>query len=214
MLGLYSLGRAPLGALMQTYSVPAPVEDSFDASATLLAQYANSPVIIAMVQRYADQLNVGALFDQFYNDVWNLDTCGTYGLDRWGRVLNVKRTLTIPDSETYIGFEGQTTGQNWNHGIWYRGADATTNVSLDNETYRRVLNAKARFNICDGSIASINQILIDLFPGYGNCYVVDGLDMTMEYHFGGTLSLVDYAIASQDNILPRPAGVAATITQG
>ena len=68
-------------------------------------------------------------------------------------------------------------------------------------------------NICNGSIPAINQILMFIFPGMGNCYVTDGGNMTMSYTFGADLSAVQVAIITQTGILPRPAGVSATIVQ-
>lgn len=190
---------------------PAPGLPAFDVVATVIAQYANSPVLLAVVQHFAEWLDGARLFDDFFAKVWNLDTAEGWGLDVLGRIVGVSRIVNVPAVGEYIGFDGQPTAQNWGHGVWYKGASATDNVVLTDAVYRRVIEAKARANICDGSVPAINRILMALFPGYGNCYVKDNGDMTIEYHFGATLSPVDYAIASQEGLLPKPTGVAVSI---
>ena len=53
--------------------------------------------------------------------------------------------------------------------------------------------------------------MMNLFPHRGNCYVVDGLNMTMQYFFAFPLSPVELAIVSQSGVLPKPVGVSATV---
>jgi len=211
-----SLARFPIAAEAIaanpiTTPAPAPGVPAFDVLATVISQYANSPVLLAVVLKFAEWLDAGRLFDDFFRKVWDLDTAEGWGLDVLGRIVGASRIINIPAGGTFIGFEGQTTAQNWGHGVWYKGASATNNVALADPIFRRVIEAKARANICDGSSQSINRILMALFPGYGNCYVKDNGDMTMEYHFGAPLSPVDYAIASQEGLLPKPTGVAVSI---
>ena len=47
-----------------------------------------------------------------------------------------------------------------------------------------VIFAKAAANITDCSIPAINQILLNLFPSRGNCYVVDGPNQAETQAFG------------------------------
>jgi hypothetical protein len=125
-----------------------------------------------------------------------------------GRVLNVA-------TGTYFGFTGPSgaSGDPYNQSPFYSGAPTTSNYALSDDGFRTLIYAKAAANITDGSVASINQILLTLFPGRGNCYVVDNLDMTMIYHFEFILTPVEAAIVSQSGVLPKPAGVSATIVQ-
>jgi len=55
------------------------------------------------------------------------------------------------------------------------------------------------------------QILLNLFPGRGNCYVVDNLDMTFTFKFLFTLSLVELFIVQSSGALPQPAGVSFNV---
>jgi hypothetical protein len=192
----------------------APVTKSgFDVDRTVISQYANSPAILAIVHNFASYVDPTTNFDAFYDMVWNVDTAQGYGLDVWGRIVGVSRVLHLPDGSKYLGFHEATDGHSFGEGIFYSGGTVTTNFSLADPFFRRLILAKALSNISDGSIAGINQILINLFGSYGNCYVIDNGDMTMVYSFGSTLSVVDFAIVSQSGILPRPCGVAVTVQQ-
>jgi hypothetical protein len=95
---------------------------------------------------------------------------------------------------------------------FYNGQVINENFLLSDEGFRTLIYAKAFANICDGSISAINQILLTLFPGRGNCYVQDNLNMTMTYVFRFKLTPVESAIVSESGILPRPASVFSTVT--
>ncbi|CAE6869144.1 hypothetical protein R75461_08473 [Paraburkholderia nemoris] len=58
---------------------------------TLLAQYANSPTITAMLDCLNQDIGPHAGLDAFYDTIWNVATALGYGLDVWGRIVNVKR---------------------------------------------------------------------------------------------------------------------------
>lgn len=216
MLGAYSLGQAPLAASLRTQAVEKGYEGfvDFDVLATVISQYRDSPIIMALVQYMGAWLDGQVYDDFFYKNVWDLTQARDFGLDILGRIVGARRTLSIPEPGVYIGFDGQPTAQNWGHGIWNRGASATANVRLEDATYRRVILAKARANVSSCTIPDLNSILMLLFPEYGNSYVKDNADGTYVLHFGATLSAVDYAIISQEGLLPRPAGKRFTIEQG
>jgi hypothetical protein len=90
--------------------------------------------------------------------------------------------------------------------VWGRIVGVGRVLQVNIVGYRVLVKAKALANICDGSIPAINQILLLLFPGRGNCYVADG-DMLMTYTFEFPLTPVEGAIVAQSGILPRTAGV-------
>jgi hypothetical protein len=153
-------------------------------------------------------------FDAFFKFCWDVDTAVGYGLDRLGRVVGVSRVLHLPSTGVYFGFDQASDAEPFDQAPFYSGAaQLTTNYNLGDDAYRKLILAKALANISDGSIPSINQILMNLFSDYGDCYVTDGGDMTMTYTFGSTLSAVDFAIVAQSGVLPKPCGVAATIVQ-
>lgn len=182
----------------------------FDYTKTLISQYANSPILVSLIQNMADAIDQTVNFDEFYEQVWNIETAAGWGLDVWGRIVGVSRVLHVPTPGTYLGFQQAASASPFGFGIWYGLGTTTNNYALTDDAYRRLILAKAALNITDCAIPSINQIIMTLFPGYGNSYVRDDGGMALTYVFGATLSPVDFAIVTQSGVLPRPVGVAAS----
>ena len=189
---------------------------------TVLSQYANSPTIMQLLSNMSAYLDPGVNIDAFYQLVWNVATAQGYGLDVWGRIVGVSRVLEIATVD-YFGLENSAgsaaSGLPFNQAPFYQSGAVTSNYALLDGPYLALILAKALFNICNGTIQAINQILVNLFgsagplPVTGNCYCTDGLDMTMTYTFGSTLNPVQTAIVFQSGVLPRPCGVAASVVQ-
>lgn len=193
-----------------------------DPRSVVISQYANSPVLLALLDALGQAIDRLALFNTFYDAIWNVLTANSHGLDIWGRIVGVSRNLYIPPGDAptppdYLGFKGMTDAESFGSGIFYSSSGLTTggphapNFSVTDLVYRRLILAKAALNITNGSIPAINAILIALFPGYGNVWVRDNADMTMTFVFGAALSTVDYAIVTQSGVLPKPAGVSFAV---
>ena len=211
MQGYDPLGSNPLGSSGDTYLPAEP--GNFDWFATLISQYANSPVILALLGSCAEFLDPTADIERFYKLIWNVDTAQGYGLDVWGRIVGVNRILQVSTGEEYLGFDGDTEAVGFNQAPFYSGNVLTQNNALSDNAYRTLIFAKAFANITDGSVASANALLRILFPAHGNCYMRDNGDMTITWVFGVTLSPVENSIVAQSGVLPKPAGVSATISQ-
>lgn len=191
---------------------------------TIISQYANSPILLTLINGLNVYIDPSYNFDQFYLHIWNIASADGYGLDVWGRILGVSRTLNISTGTPYLGFEQQTEAYPFDQAPFYdalTSGSATTNFNLSDPSFLTLLYAKALANITNGSIPAINQILINLFvagvPGRtGNAYCTDGGNMTMTYTFHGlspALTSVELAIIGQSGVLPRPCGVSATVVQ-
>jgi hypothetical protein len=180
---------------------------------TILSQYGQSPVINALIGAFNQWIDPSSNIDQFYSDIWDIDTATGIGLDIWGRIVGVGRVLKVNTAGGFFGFAeaGNVSANPFNSAPFYSGQLINSNYILNDAGYRTLILAKALANICDGSIQAINQILVLLFPGRGNCYVVDGLNMTMQYVFTFALSPVEAAIVGQSGILPRMTGVSSTV---
>lgn len=202
-IGQFQIGVSPLGTI-----------PPFDFWVTVLSQYGNSERLTDLIDLYNQAHDQTANFDNFYDFVWNIQTAKGHGLDVWGRILGVPRTLQLPGNVGYFGFEeAGTSWTGFGQSPFYTGGGITSNYDLSDEDYRVVLLAKAASNICDGSIVAINAILMTLFQGLGRCYVTDGQDMTMTYTFEFPLTQVQVGIVETAGVLPKPAGVAATVVQ-
>lgn len=201
-IGVFKIGTSPIGTI-----------SPFDWWQTCLSQYGNSNILTTLCNNMAQYVDQTANFDEFYDVIWNVDTAQGVGLDIWGRIVGVSRTvaLTIP-SQPYLGFEEAGTPSlltPFGQAPFFSGEPTATNFTLTDDAYRPLVLAKALANICDGSIPATNQILINLF---GQGYVTDGGNLTMTYTFPEALSATQTAIANS-GVIPRPSGVAVTIVQ-
>jgi hypothetical protein len=208
---------------------------------TVIAQYANSPGLIGIIGSFAAAVDQSANIDAFYRLVMNIDSAVEYGLDCWGRIVGVTRTLYVPDVKWFGFSQGAPNSVGFGQGPFYAGESLNNNYRLADNSYRTLIFAKAMANISDGSIPSINKILMALFPGRGNCYCTDAPmavpyfgfsqgapgsvgfgqgpfymgegfgGMTMTYTFEFPLSNIELAIVQQSGVLPKPTGVAARV---
>lgn len=184
-------------------------------SETVISQYDQAPTLNAWIEAFNQWIDPEKNIDEFFDRVWNIDTAIGYGLDVWGRILGIGRVIAVADGN-YWGFNEATDADTYGPGgesPFYSGQKLTSNVMLDDQGFRTLLLAKAAANICDGSIPGINQILLMLYAGRGNCYVVDNLDMTMTYKFEFAMTPLEQSIAIAAGILPKPAGVTAAVVQ-
>lgn len=183
--------------------------------ATIQKEYANSPILTKLIRNMNQYLDQTINFDAFFYNIWDIDTASGYGLDVWGRIVGVTRVLDVPGEDQYFGFNEADDDSivGFNQAPFYNGEATTSNFSLTDDSFRTMIFAKALANISNGSIQSINQILMNLFGSQGQCWCTDGLNMTMTYTFAFALSPVDQAIVAQSGVLPRPPGVSASIVQ-
>ena len=201
-IGKFIIGVSPIGTIIP-----------FDYWNTILSQYANSATLTALIGDFDAWLDQTQNFDLFFDSIWNVNTAQGVGLDVWGRIVNVSRTLTVQAGSFFDFEESGVSGTTFGQAPFYSGGGITSNYQLSDSAYRQLIFAKALANISDGSIPSINQILLALFPNRGNCYVADGNNMTLAYTFNFSLSPVEAAIVSSSGVLPKPVGVLASVVQ-
>ncbi|MCW3101263.1 MAG: hypothetical protein JWL77_6881 [Chthonomonadaceae bacterium] len=199
-IGLFTIGISPIGTI-----------PPFDVWKTVISQYANSPILTGLIQNFFEYVDQSQNLDLFFDNVLDVLTAQGYGLDTWGRIVGVSRTLNVQAGAYFAFQQGNPGAEPWGQGPFYSGQTVTSNFQLSDEAYRQVILAKAASNITNGSIPAINRILLNLFPNRGNCYATDGGDMTMTYTFEFSLSPLEVAIVGQSGVLPKPAGVSVTI---
>lgn len=184
----------------------------YDWQQTVISQYGNSASLLAIISSFAAAYDQSANIDNFFDDVWNIDTAVGYGLDVWGRIVGVSRVLPIVTK--YLGWDeaGFTSADPFNVSPLYSGEPITSNYILSDSAYRQLILAKAAANIWDGSIPGLNAMLRLLFPGQ-SAYCTDGQDMTMQYVFGFVLNPVQASIVQSIGILPRSTGVLSSVVE-
>lgn len=183
-----------------------------NVSRTVISQYANSPTLRQLIDSMNEYIDPNTNFEEFFNYVWNVNTAVGFGLDVWGRIVNVGRDLTVPNAEQKLfGFE-EGNDEPFDQGTFYNGGPTTVTYTLDDTAYRQLILVKALSNISECSAPSINQQLQNLFPGRGRCYVNDFRDMTMRFTFEFSLESYELAILLQSNAITRPAAVEIIIS--
>lgn len=152
---------------------------------TVISQYANSPRLQGLIDTFNEAVDPRALIQIFYDHQWNIDTATEHGLDVWGRVVGVERTILVPTMPLYLGFASATPGvTTFGFGPWYSGQNLQSRYTItDDGVFRRLIFAKAATNITNGSITSTNKILMDFFAGRGNAYVRE--EPSQPWHYFG-----------------------------
>jgi beta-lactam-binding protein with PASTA domain len=197
----------------------------FDFEATVISQYANSPVILQLVQNLNQYIDQSQNFANFFNFVWNVDTAVGFGLDIWGKIVGVSRLLQIPNTTDYVGFDnGTRSPPDWQSmgsdqppynnppvgGAMYTGFNATSTYLLGDDAYRQLILAKAFANIAATTAPAINTILQNLY-GPGTAWVLNTGPMAISYNLNFKPSAIQLAILEQSGIIPTPPGVSVAI---
>lgn len=180
---------------------------------TFISQYANSPTIVQLANNMDDYINPDVDFDAFYDFVWNVETAQGFGLDIWGRIVDIGRMLTVPGDVSYLGYEEAISWQPFNQAPLYIGDQSTQTYRLADDAYRRLILVKALANITDCTSPSLNRLLSHLFAGRGRCYVTDTGNMEFRYVFEFSLEPYELAILTQSGAIPKPAAVLASVLQ-
>ena len=203
-------------------SGPPIAGSAFDFESTVISQYANSPTLLQLVSNMNQYIDQTANFANFYTYVWNVLTARGFGLDIWGKIVNVSRLLRIPNTTLYVGFDNSATPPaDWQNfgsdqpggagvGQFYTGYNATQAYLLPDDAYRQLILAKAFANICATTAPAINQLLQNLY-GKGAAWVLNAGVMAISYNFNFRPSDIQTAILEQSNVIPTPPGVSVAI---
>lgn len=97
-IGQFIIGVSPLGTL-----------PSFDVWSTIIAQYANSPILTRLIENLFAYLDQTENLDAFFDKIWNILTAEGEGLDIWGRIVGVSRTLQVATG-SWLGFNEALPG--------------------------------------------------------------------------------------------------------
>ncbi|QCE34715.1 DUF2612 domain-containing protein [Acetobacteraceae bacterium] len=159
---------------------------------TFYAQYANSPILTGLLERFNKAIDPEPLIETFLTQILDPTTATGWGLDVWGRIVGVGRVVHVPVTNAFFGFEeasedaamGTITGFDQARFYLDDSAPLTSNYPLTDEAFRRLIFCKAAANITDGSIQSLNGALMLLFGGNGkNIWVEDTPDTGLFFGF-------------------------------
>lgn len=181
----------------------------------VISQHANSASTLKIVNSLRQSFSKDAVLEQFYNNVWNIDTALDYGLDCWGTIVGVTRYLQVDVTGTYFGFE--TPDDAWTPfdlGSFYpESTPGTDYYRLENDAFRLVILAKGLANITRATIPGINTVLNLLFGDSGLCYVEVVSDKELNYVFEFALTPLQRSIINYANVIPRPTATTINIVE-
>ena len=149
-----------------------------DYAKTIVSQYGNSPTILALIGSFNAAVEPSHDIDNFLVYIWQVETAQGFGLDIWGRIVGVSRT--IPTNPATV---------------------------LTDEQFVELILLKALSNISRADSPSINTLLMNWMAGRGRAYVNDLGNMEIRYMFEFLLQPFEVIIITQSGIFLRPAGV-------
>lgn len=157
------------------------LENTANLLECLLWQYNKADRLKSLVEACQAEFdgNIKDFWDNFYTNIFNLDTANSFGLAVWGICLGIERP-------TY------TSG-----GVTYQYSD---------DMYRLFLKSRSNFFSMDGSIYQFNKYMEFLFPNKP-ILVVDNLDMSIKVTFYFTPTADELVVLNNPDFLPRPSGV-------
>lgn len=194
---------------------------------TIQTLYFSANILRALLWRHNSAVNLQALVQHkqdfydantvdFWNDwyvnVFDLRTANDFGLQVWSRILGL--TITISN-------DPQPFNTGWGFGpfrVNYFGANfnnPTQDIPLTTEDARVLLRIRYYQLTSNATIPGINAMIADVFETFAigsPGHVLDPFDMTMEYIFNFSMSASLEDLLLDFDLLPRPAGVALTIT--
>ena len=134
------------------------------------------------------QKYTGQAINDFFNNIYNLDTANNVGLEFWGKILNFPKVI--------------------------KGLDDNTVIELSDDEYRTILKLMALQTKTNLTIPEINAELAALLQNYGKAYVVDNQDMSLSnFVFVFKLPVWLKAAFQNYNLLPSPMGVGTTFRE-
>lgn len=172
-----------------------------------MSQYANSPIIIKLIEGINDMIDPTADLNNFYKMVMDLSTATGYGLDVWGRIVGIGRNVSVDLSGTkYFGFNEAKKFTPFNTAPFNGDGTSFASFPLTDTMYRQIIIVKAYKNIIYATAPNINKFLSTIFSGSRAYYKITGV-MSAKYIFEFTLTKFQRIIIFNLDLLPVPCGV-------
>ncbi len=159
------------------------IDPTIDLKQCLLWQYQNSEKLKSLILSKEDwyQTHQAQFWQDWYDNVFNIETANDFGLSVWGEILDFSRNVTAKDGSRHY---------------------------LTTEQYRLILKGQIlRFGM-GATAPEINNWLATVFSGKGNAYCFDSYDMTaIPFVFRAQPSDEIKWLLGNIDFFPRPAGV-------
>ena len=183
---------------------------------TIASQYANSPIILSIIDTMNGAIDPRFTIADFYTILWNLRTATGWGLDIWGRIVGVNRTVQMLDpSAKYFGFKTTPTSVKFtpfDNAPFSGAGSGFQSYRLSDTQYKELIIIKAASNILYATAPNINKYLKSIFGDQRAYYYITG-HMTASYIFEFNLTPFQRLIAFTLKLLPEPCGVLVSYQQ-
>lgn len=175
---------------------------------TIMSQYANSPRLLTIIRGLAAAIDPAKFTDDYYQLIMSIPTANSHGLNIWGRIVGIGRTVKFANPEgEYFGFEDGFYPFNERP---FSGAGSESDAwELTNDAYRELILLKALSNIIYATAPNINTLMKAIFNDVAYCLITG--HMQMRYVFEFDLSPYQRYLVYNTDILPRPCGVEISI---
>lgn len=183
-------------------------------SYAIQSQYSASKKIMALAAGYQERISPELDVELFYEKMFNIYTAEGFGLDNWGVILQIGRTIPGPYLGDCFGFDGSGLFP-FDQLPFVPDSGSGTVVSvitLDDELFRLLLLYKALANISPSDAATQNKLLSVLIDtgvgGFGNvAYVLEIDTMVIRWVFEDYMTPLQLAVFKAAGTLARGAGV-------
>lgn len=152
----------------------------------ITSEHANKPLFNQYVKTFLDMLSPDVDSYNSYDLIFSLKTAVGDQLDKLGGLIGMGRNLPI--------------------------VDPNIPVTLDDETYRKVLEAKIYKDHWDGTTEGLDYIFRIFFPNVPY-EIVDNQDMSYQVTIiDPSITPMDLSLIQNGFILPKPSGVRVNYT--
>lgn len=172
---------------------------------TVQSQYAASPIIYLLAESARIRIAPDADIELFYQSIFDIGTAQGVGLDIWGRILGIGRFMDVLDVGEYFGFF-EANYDPFDMAPFWAGDGATNRYSLTDDAYRELLLWKAMANIATADTATLNQLLLGLFPNQDIVVHEIGI-MAIELYIFFPLEPYQRSVLRNYGLLAKGAGV-------
>lgn len=187
---------------------------SVDLLQALLWQYNVAENLEYLLTKKQEWYNTNQrdFWQNWYTDVFNLDTANEFGLSVWSILLDTPLQIGQPPDpidKPIFGFGAEGVGTNTNQNFNNGNFSSTGTVFQLTEAEKRIVLKLRYYQLTSScAIPEINRSLALVFKDYpGQAYVLDGLNMTIKTVFTFDPGDRLLYILKQYDLIPRGAGV-------
>lgn len=180
---------------------------------SILWQYNDAEHLQALINAEAEfySLSSAGFWQNWYRDVFNLDTANDFGLIIWSVILGSYRDVRLNTESRgrIFGFNAKegvalaNSNQNFNFGNF---TSSESIVSVNRDQLRMLLKIRAMQLVSNGSAYDINRMLNRVFPD-NSVFCRDNLDMTMTYVFTEAPSMDILFLLQKAEVFRPPAAI-------